>query len=349
MTRTPRAVDDICHPQPVTFCSTEQDDHSGMLKAMKHDIAIEVSGLTKTYLPKEKHPIRAVQGLDLNIPAGQVIAFLGPNGAGKSTTLDMILGLIKPTAGKVLVCGQSPQAAIKSGQISAVLQSGGLLNDLSVHETLRLLASTYRWDSAKQQARIAHVIERADLKKICYRKVSKCSGGEKQKLRHAIALLSDPTVIVLDEPTAGMDVSARRAFWQDMHQSADAGQTIIFATHYLHEAEEFADRTVVIDAGRIVADGQTSHLRETYGVCRLVVDLPEHQAEQAIRAIGAGLGQHSAQYHHGKLTVTATSTDQAARILLNSFDASNLEITRSGLDDVFVHLTDNSARQEISA
>lgn len=311
--------------------------------------AIQVHGLKKSFHPRGEEPVHAVKGIDLTVPTGEVIAFLGPNGAGKSTTIDMILGLIKPTSGTVTVCGQPPRAAVQAGRITAVLQSGGLLMDLTVKETLRLIASTYSWSAAHTASRVDDIITRVGIESIATRKVSKCSGGEQQKLRYALALLPDPDVIILDEPTAGMDVSARRAFWADMHQAADDGQTILFATHYLQEAEEFADRTVVISSGSVVADGKTSALRARFALSRLTADLPAHQADDAIAAITASGSVTDATYHHGVLTVTAPVTDDVARTLLTSFDASNLEITRGGLDDVFVRLTDSDTKEEIPA
>lgn len=311
--------------------------------------AIEVQNLTKTYQPRGQEPVKAVQDLDLTIAPGEVVSFLGPNGAGKSTTLDMILGLTNPTSGTVSILGQSPRHAIKAGQITAVLQSGGLLMDLSVRETLRLVASTYSLKGTACTQRVDEVIARVGLGPIAKRRVSKCSGGEQQKLRYALALLPDPAIIILDEPTAGMDVSARRTFWADMHTAADDGQTIVFATHYLHEAEEFADRTIVISSGRIVADGPTSTLRRQFASSRLSAHLPADQADAAIATLKAATTLDTINYSHNKITVTASSTDDVAKTLLTQFDACDLEITRGSLDDVFINLTDSNTTKDVPA
>ncbi|MDO5503743.1 MAG: ABC transporter ATP-binding protein, partial [Actinomycetia bacterium] len=209
---------------------------------------IEVRDLTKTFGRSDK--VSAVDGIDLTIRAGEIVALLGPNGAGKTTTIDMILGLTAPTSGTVSVLGRRPRQAILDGQVSAVLQTGGLLADLKVEETVRLIASTF-----DRHADIADVMERAGITHLARRRVSKCSGGEQQRLRFALALLPEPELLILDEPTAGMDVTTRREFWSAMHAEAERGRTIIFATHYLEEASEFADRIVMMAEGRIVADG----------------------------------------------------------------------------------------------
>src|SRR5690606_24956489 len=196
---------------------------------------------------------RAVDGVDLSIPRGEIVALLGPNGAGKTTTLDMVLGLTNPSAGEVTVFGEAPRRAVRAGRVSAVLQTGGLLRDLSVRETVTLVASTFR-DPLPVDA----VMDRANIASIARRKVSKCSGGEQQRLRFALALLPDPSLLVLDEPTAGMDVTARAEFWETMREDARAGRTVVFATHYLEEADAFAQRIVMMASGRVVADGTTA-------------------------------------------------------------------------------------------
>src|SRR5699024_4358015 len=135
------------------------------------------------------------------------------------------------------VLGRSPRRAVREGRISAVLQSGGLLRDLTVAETVRMIASTFT-----EHVPVPEVIERAGIASIARRRVSKCSGGEQQRLRFALALLPDPDLLVLDEPTAGMDVSARAEFWDTMRADAASGRTVVFATHYLEEADTFAER-----------------------------------------------------------------------------------------------------------
>src|SRR5690625_1811154 len=176
--------------------------------------AVELQALRKTFRGKDG-PIVAVDGVDLSIGHGEIVAFLGPNGAGKTTTLDMILGLVEPDSGTARVMGTKPRAAVQAGRVSALLQTGGLLRDLTVAETVRYIASTF-----PDHRPIAEVLERAGLNELAGRKVSKSSGGEQQRLRFALALVPDPDLLILDEPTAGMVVSARRQFWDTMRNEA---------------------------------------------------------------------------------------------------------------------------------
>src|SRR5690625_4597750 len=217
--------------------------------------AIELRDVRKVFRTRSGE-MTAVKNVTLSIDAGSVVALLGPNGAGKTTTIDMILGLTSPTAGDITVLGKAPRAATVSGKVSAVLQSGGLLRDLTVGETVELIAST-----CPDAIPVAEALRRAGLTELKNRKVAKCSGGEQQRLRFALALLPDPQLLILDEPTTGMDVTALAQVWETMHAEADQGRTIIFATHYLQEADNFADRVVMIAGGQVVADGRSEERR----------------------------------------------------------------------------------------
>ncbi|MDO5091952.1 MAG: ABC transporter ATP-binding protein [Propionibacteriaceae bacterium] len=210
--------------------------------------AIECQQLRKTFRTGGA-TVEAVAGLDFAIAVGEVVAFLGPNGAGKTTTLDMVLGLTEPTTGDVTVFGHKPRQAIRRGDVGAVLQTGGLLRDLTVLETVTAVVALQG-----ARANVESVMVASDLTRLRGRKVSRCSGGEQQRLKFALALLTDPGLLILDEPTAGLDVAARRDFWDTMHQQAEGGRTIVFATHYLEEAQRFAQRIVLIVRGRIIAD-----------------------------------------------------------------------------------------------
>lgn len=222
--------------------------------------AIRATGLRKQFRQADGTPVLAVDDVDLTVQPGEIVAFLGPNGAGKTTTVDMLLGLTRPDAGTVEVYGLEPGAAVRAGRVSAVIQTGGLLPDFTVEETVRAIAALHgRLD------RVAAVIERARLGELAGRRVQACSGGEQQRLKFALALVPDPDLVVLDEPTTGMDVAARQEFWAAMREDAAQGRTIVFATHYLAEADEFAERTVLMAGGRIVHDAPTTDVRAAYG------------------------------------------------------------------------------------
>jgi ABC-2 type transport system ATP-binding protein len=200
--------------------------------------------------------VQAVKDIDLDISSGEIVAFLGPNGAGKTSTIDIILGLSQPTAGTAEVFGMEPRQAITRGLVSAVLQTGGLLKDFTVRETAEYTASLFA-----QPRPVDEALNRAGITGIGDRLVGKCSGGEQQRLRFAMALLSDPELLILDEPTTGMDVEGRRGFWGAIRQDTARGRTVLFATHYLEEADANATRIIVVNHGRVIADGTPAQIK----------------------------------------------------------------------------------------
>jgi ABC-2 type transport system ATP-binding protein len=298
--------------------------------------AVSIDGLRKHFGSAER-AVRAVDGLDLSIRRGEVVALLGPNGAGKTTTLDMLLGLTDPSDGNVSVYGQRPVKAAKAGVIAGVLQTGGLLSDLTVRETVEVIASLHGREAL---SRVPGVLARTGLEPLARRRISKCSGGEQQRVKFALALVADPDILVLDEPTAGMDVTARRHFWDVMRADADAGRTIIFATHYLEEAEQFARRTVVMHRGRIVADAPTAQLRANLGGRTLAATLPASGAEVIVRRLEDSDGVIDVRVDGGRVSLRATDSDAAASALLNA-GAHDLEITAPTLETAFTALTEN--------
>ena len=310
--------------------------------------AVELRSLVKTFPARRgSHDteVRAVDGVDLCIEPGEVVAFLGPNGAGKTTTLDMVLGLTEPTTGTARVFGHRPREAVIAGHVSAVLQTGGLLRDLTVRETVRMIASTYAASTP-----VDEVIDRAGLRSLADRRVSKCSGGEQQRLRFALALLPDPRLLVLDEPTAGMDVTARRDFWDTMHADASAGRTVVFATHYLEEADAFADRIVLIAGGRIVADGTTAEIRSRASGRTVSATLPSGSLTAAVARLRSVDGVREVEERGSRVVVTAADSDAVARMLLLDLDGTDLEIVTAGLEQAFMALTgDERDRRDAGA
>ncbi|MDQ6687090.1 MAG: ABC transporter ATP-binding protein [Actinomycetota bacterium] len=274
--------------------------------------------------------VHAVRGIELSLDQGEIVAFLGPNGAGKTTTIDMILGLSQPTSGSVEVLGLPPRRAIARGLVSAVMQTGGLLKDLTVRETVAYTASLF----ANTQP-VGDVLHHAGIAGIAGRKVSKCSGGEQQRLRFAMALLPDPALLLLDEPTTGMDVEGRRNFWSAIRRDAEKGRTVLFATHYLEEADQYADRIILISRGKVVADGTASEVKALASGRTVRATLPDADLDE-LAAIG---GVDSVDVRGDTVLLNAKDSDAVARHLLTSTPARDLEITSRGLEDAFLSLT----------
>jgi ABC-2 type transport system ATP-binding protein len=287
--------------------------------------AVRLSEVTKDF-----GEVHAVRGIDLALEPGEIVAFLGPNGAGKTTTIDMVLGLSQPTSGAVEVLGLHPRQAIARGLVSAVMQTGGLLKDLTVRETVAYTASLFA-----DTAPVDDVLRTAGIEEIADRKVGKCSGGEQQRLRFAMALLPDPALLLLDEPTTGMDVEGRRTFWSAIRADAEQGRTILFATHYLEEADQYADRIVLISQGRIVADGTGSQIKALAAGRTVRATLPGADG----RRLSALPGVESVDLRGDTVHIHARDTDVVARYLLTETAARDLEITARGLEDAFLSLT----------
>jgi ABC-2 type transport system ATP-binding protein len=287
--------------------------------------AVRLTGVTKDF-----GDVHAVRGIDLEIEPGEMVAFLGPNGAGKTTTIDMVLGLSRPTSGDVEILGMQPREAIARGLVAAVMQTGGLLKDLTVRETVEYTASLFADTKPTDE-----VLESAGITGIADRRVAKCSGGEQQRLRFAMALLSDPALLLLDEPTTGMDVEGRRSFWSAIRDDAQQGRSVLFATHYLEEADQYADRIILISNGTIVADGTGSEIKALASGRTLRVTLPDPDTT-ALAGLG---GVDSVEVRGDQVYVHAKDSDSVARYLLNQTGARDLEITAHGLEDAFLSLT----------
>jgi ABC-2 type transport system ATP-binding protein len=303
---------------------------------MAQSTVIELTGLAKSFRTP-KGVVHAVRDVDLAIREGEIVAILGPNGAGKSTTIDLLLGLSEPDAGRVRVLGRNPGAAARAGLVGVMLQTGLLLRDVSVRELLSMMASLY-----PRPLDVDELIRLARIEEIAARRTQKLSGGETQRVRFALALVSNPELLVLDEPTVAMDVEARHEFWTTMRMFAARGTTIVFATHHLEEADAFADRAVLMAAGRIVADGPTNELRAMVGRRTIRLTLPEiplHTLDVA--------GVESAERHGETVILRCTDADAALRVLLARFpQARGIEVTSAGLEQAFLELTGTNGASE---
>jgi ABC-2 type transport system ATP-binding protein len=278
--------------------------------------------------------VQAVRGVALAVGFGEIMAFLGPNGAGKTSTIDMILGLSRPDAGEVEVYGMAPRQAVRRGLVSAVMQSGGLLKDLTVAETVQYTAGLFAVSRP-----VGEVLERAGITAIAGRRVGKCSGGEQQRLRFAMALIPDPQLLILDEPTQGMDVEGRRGFWQAIREDAASGRTVVFATHYLEEADAYADRIILLRHGQKIADGTASEIK-AMSAGRTVRVTMAGASEAELRAIP---GADSVEIRGETVLIHANDSDAVARYLLTRTSARDLEITARGIEDAFLALTGDDA------
>jgi ABC-2 type transport system ATP-binding protein len=287
---------------------------------------IELRGLSKSF-----GEVRAVREIDFSVGRGETVALLGPNGAGKSTTIDLLLGLLDPDGGTVSVFGLTPRAAVDAGDVGAMLQTGALLRDLSVRELVGMMASLYPSPLA-----VDEVLELTGIADIAGRRTQKLSGGQTQRVRFAVALVSNPELLVLDEPTVAMDVEGRHGFWTTMRAFAARGKTVIFATHYLEEADAYADRVVLMAHGSIVADGPPNEIKGMVGTKTIRATLPGASLEALERLPGVTRVDRRGE----SVVLSCSDADAAIRALLDAFaEARDLEISGAGLEEAFMTLT----------
>ena len=276
----------------------------------------------------------ALDDVNIDIPIGQTVALLGPNGAGKSTAINLMLGLLDPTAGSIRTLGLDPREAIASGRVGALLQTSGLPATVRVGELVAFVRRLY-----PQPLPTASILNRSGLRELERRPVETLSGGEAQRLRFAMAIAGDPDLVFLDEPTVGMDVETRRAFWVDIRAFAAEGRTVLFATHYLDEADDAAERIVVLSHGRVVADGSARSIKAQVSDRVVSFTLPA-VSPAAIAAIEAMPGVSSVEIDGDRIAVATTDTDAVIqRLFEGGLRVRDLEIRGAGLEDAFIALT----------
>ena len=282
--------------------------------------------------------VRAVDGLSLELRHGETVAFLGPNGAGKSTSLDMMLALRKPTSGRIRVFGGDPQASVKSGRIGAMLQSGGLMSEVTVRELVGLVASVH-----PRPVPVAETLNRAGIAGIADRLVDRLSGGQTQRVRFALAIAGDSDLIVLDEPTTAMDVESRQMFWANMHAEVAEGRTLLFATHYLEEADQAADRILVINKGRLLADGTPAEIKQRAGARRISFRL-----DAVDEAFLLGLPSLvNLEIRRDIVHLQSSDSDQTLYALLDAgYRPREIEVTSLGLEQAFLAITAEDDKNE---
>lgn len=294
--------------------------------------AADLRGVAKSFKTPQG-VVHAVRGIDVAIDRGETVALLGPNGAGKSTSLDMLLGLTAPDRGSLTVLGGPARAVVERGRVGAMLQAGALVRDVTVRELVTMFAALYPDPLGVEDA-----LELTGIGSIADRRTQKLSGGQAQRTRLACALVSDPDLLVLDEPTVGLDVESRRAFWESMRALAARGKTVFFATHYLAEADAYADRVVVLAEGQVVANGPTTEIRARVGGRTIRATLGRVELEALVCLPGVA----HADRRGDSVVLRCQDSDAAIRALLHSHPhARDIEIAGAALEDAFVELTNS--------
>lgn len=288
--------------------------------------AIELRGVDKTF-----GAVQALRGLTLEVRPGELTALLGPNGAGKTTAISLLLGLARPTRGEVRVLGGNPQRPGVRSQVGAMPQESAIPLALTVREAVHLFASFYPQPLAVEQA-----LALADLTSLAGRRAGALSGGQKRRLAFALAVVGNPAVLLIDEPTTGMDAGSRIAFWEAVSRLRGEGRTVLLTTHYLEEAERAADRVVVMNGGQILADGTPDTLRAGVGGARV-----RFVSDLVLAELRALPGVEEAQVDaagHAELRSRAPEATLRALFLAGT-DLRGLEVTRATLEDAFLTLT----------
>lgn len=288
---------------------------------------LEVRNLVKHF--KE---VKAVNGLSLQIPAGCCFGLLGPNGAGKTTTIEMIEGITKPTSGEILYKGQLDNPSFKL-EAGIQFQSTALMDYLTVDEFLTLFASFYPNPQPTER-----LIEQCHLGEFRSQQAAKLSGGQRQRVLLAIALINDPDIIFLDEPTTGLDPQARRNFWTLIEDIKSQGKTIVLTTHYMDEAEYLCDHLVIVDQGQIIAEGSPKTLLQQQ-FDHVLICLDES-------ALSPSQQQHfSAQRHSGQVTIRSRSVEETLQSMISAgINLNSLQVRNPTLEDLFLQLTGHNLR-----
>jgi ABC-2 type transport system ATP-binding protein len=287
--------------------------------------------VTFSNVSKKYGQLKAVDGLSLELYPGETVALLGPNGAGKSTSLDMLLALRTPTSGKIRMFGEDPYHAIKRGRVGAMLQSGGLMPEVTVRELVTLVTGFQ-----PKPEPIDVTLKRAGIADIAEQRVDRLSGGQTQRVRFALAICGDVELIVLDEPTTAMDVETRQLFWSNMKAEVAEGKTLLFATHYLEEADQAADRILVINRGRLLADGTPAQIKERAGAKRMSFRLPEINEPWLLQLPGL----ENLEIRGDLVQIQTSDSDATLYALIDAgFRPRELEVGSLGLEQAFLAIT----------
>ncbi len=300
-------------------------------------IIASLDGVTRRY-----GKVTALDRIDFEIRAGEVVALLGPNGAGKTTAIHLLLGLLRPTTGVASTLGHEPWSMAARIRTGAMLQIAKVPETLTVREHVELTASYY-----PAAPPIDETLAHAGLTGLETRLFGRLSGGQKQRLMFALAICGGPDLLFLDEPTVSLDVEARRELWQCIGRMAEAGRTVLLTTHHLEEADALASRIVVIDRGRVVAEGTPEQIKRRVAGSRI-------RCTTTIEAATAARwpGVNSVERSGSSIRLTVDQAEPVVRSLLDLDPAlSDLEVKSGGLEEALVFLTNGNddTIQEVAA
>src|SRR5215467_6731220 len=289
--------------------------------------AVAFRDVVKVYHPD----IKALDHVTFDIQPGETVALLGPNGAGKSTAIDGMLGLRAPASGEVRILGGSPAAAVAAGHIGGMLQTGGLPEGAKVSDLAGLFRQLYR-----DRRSVGELLRLAGIDDLADRRVEQPSGGQTQRVRFALALAGNPELLFLDEPTAALDVAARRHFWRSVETIAAQGTTVLFATHYLDEADANASRIIVVNHGRVIADGTPAQIKAFTAIRTLRFTTPAPDPAELLRLPGV-----SDVLVNGNAVTVRTSDADATLPGLYALgrQINGMEVGGGGLEEALIALT----------
>jgi ABC-2 type transport system ATP-binding protein len=296
----------------------------------RNSIVAELSGVYKRY-----GNIIALDGVDLEVPGGKLLAILGPNGAGKTTAISLLLGLKKPDVGKATLFGKSPLLLDARRQTGVMMQEVTLAPELRAQELIDLTASYY-----SHPLTVMEVMDLTNTFPLAKRPYGKMSGGQKRQVQFAMALVGRPRLLFLDEPTAGMDIQAREMMWSMMRQLVRDGTSIVLTTHYMEEAEALADHVVVLAKGRIAAQGSVDEVRTRVGRKQIFC-----LTKLNVDKIGNWPGVQSVSTDRQRLNITVIDAEDVVRRLLEEDNhLQELEVSRAGLAKAFTEITQEATK-----
>ncbi len=290
--------------------------------------------ITFQQVTKVFHKKAAVRDVSFRIEKGEIVALLGPNGAGKSTALQLLLGLRKPTFGTITLFGEAAGSLAARGKIGVMLQEVSLLDMVTVRELLNLVRSYYA-----EPLLLAELAALAGIEPdILSLRTEKLSGGQKRRVNFALALAGDPELLVLDEPTVGMDAPARRAFWKTVNQLAKRGTTVLFTTHYIEEAERAATRILLLEKGQLTQDASPQKLKQQLGLQQISIRNSDSLTDSMLQRLPVITIHKDGDY----VTLVAEDADSLLKELLAlDVELQELTVSRGSLEEIYTTLTDH--------